>query len=300
MVSSCKEITQQGAPASYIPILQQADPNQLGICTVAKDGTTVAAGDTQVEFSIQSIVKLLIFTCCLLDCDKDLVARKVSVEPTSDGFNSIKNLEMKNSNKPLNPMINAGAIVCMSLVKGDTAQEKSDRILRLLRKMADRDDIAVDEEIYLCEKETGARNRALAYYMKSTGIIEPHMDVEEILDAYFRACSFKVTCVDLAKMALTFACNGTNPQTGEKLISKQIARTIKATMMMCGMYNESGYVALHVGLPTKSGVGGGILSLVPEQLGIGIFGPALNEAGSSVAGLELLKRLSKEMDASIF
>jgi glutaminase A len=289
-----------GATASYIPALKNADPSKLGVCLVGNNGEFLTAGDAETPFSIQSIVKIIIFACCLLDSGKERVAEKVSVEPTNDGFNAIINLETKNANKPLNPMINAGAIACLTLVSGETFQEKSDRILQFARRISDNPTMGIDEEIYLSEKRTGSRNRALSYYMQSTGILDAEVNVEDLLDSYFRACSITVTCVDLARMAQVFANNGQDARTGEVLFPKALARAIKATMVMCGMYNESGGVAVRIGLPTKSGVGGGILSLIPEVAGIGIYGPALNEAGSSIAGLALLERISTAMDASIF
>lgn len=300
IVAECIPYTTQGAPASYIPLLQQADPAKLGICLAERSGKLWTAGDAQMPFTIQSIVKILTFTCSLLDSGLELVSQKVSVEPTDDGFNSIGNLETKNNNRPLNPMINAGAIACLTLVKGMDPLHKSDRILELTRAVAANPEISVDEAVYRSERQTGSRNRALAYYMKSTGVIDDDIDIEELLDAYFRICSIRVTSVDLAKIALVYACNGTRPADGARLFPKKVARTIKATMVMCGMYDESGRVAVRIGLPTKSGVGGGILSLIPDQMGIGIYGPALNEKGSSVAGLMLLERLSRELDASIF
>lgn len=300
MLEQCIPLAAKGKTADYIPLLQGVPPSGLGACLAYANGSIVAAGQHDTPFTIQSIVKIIFFTRCLMDCDMDVVSRRVSVEPTSDGFNDISSLESKNSNKPLNPMINAGAIACVSLLAGDTSAEKSANILNTVRLLANNPSIEVDEEIYLCEKRTGARNRAIAYYMQSTGIIDKDQDVEELLDAYFRACSINVTCADLARIALVYANNGIDPEDGTILIPKSIARVIKATMVMCGMYNESGRVAVRVGLPTKSGVGGGILSVIPDKMGIGIYGPALNAAGSSIAGLALLEMLSQELDASIF
>lgn len=300
MLEECKSLTSQGKPADYIPALAQVDPDQLGACMVTKYGSVVTAGDADVKFSIQSIVKVMIFTRCLLDNDTEKVLEKVSVEPTSDGFNSIKELEMKNNNKPLNPMINAGAIVCMSLVKGKSNRTKRERVLQLIRKLANNPEIDSDDEIYQSEKKTGSRNRALTYYMQSTGIIDQDQDVEKLLNAYFYACSINVTCQDIARIALVYAMDGVDPSTGEQIIPKDIARIVKATVVMCGMYNESGMVASTVGLPTKSGVGGGLLSIIPGEMGIGIYGPALNPQGSSIAGLRLLQNISKRLDASVF
>ncbi len=300
LLKECQPLYLRGATADYIPILQNVDPSLLGACLTTDTELCLTAGAFDYPFSIQSIVKVIIFASCLMENDLDAISRKVSVEPTSDRFNSIKSLELNNGNRPLNPMINAGAIACLSLVKGDRAQEKVEKIRSLISRMAGREDIRVNMDIFQSEKQTGYRNRALAYYMQSTGILSPDQDVEMLLDAYFQACSISVTCVDLARIALVLAENGISRQDGAEILPKQIARILKATMMICGMYNESGHVAVHIGLPTKSGVGGGILSVVPEKMGIGIFGPALDGAGNSVAGLALLEKISRYLDVSIF
>ena len=300
MIHKCSKYTKNGKTASYIPILQNADPSCLGICPADNFGHLIKAGDANHLFTIQSIVKILTFTCSLMDSGYQKVAKKVSVEPSNDSFNSIVTLETKNKHKPLNPMINAGSIACLTLVKGRTLLEKSNRILNFSRLLSGNPNISIDEEVYKSEKQTGSRNRALAYYMQSTNIIEQDIDIEELLDAYFRICSILVSCVDLANIALIYANNGVNNITGEKFLSKKTAKIIKATMVMCGMYEESGMVAVRIGLPAKSGVGGGILALIPEKMGIGIYGPALNTKGSSIAGIALLELLSKHLDASIF
>lgn len=297
IIADCRPLAAEGEPASYIPALKEVDPSLLGICVVDNGGNVYRVGDTGVRFSIQSISKVLVFTCALSHSGIGKVLQKVSIEPTSDSFNSIISLETKNFSKPLNPMINAGAIACLTLTNGDTAEEKAGSILELARRVSGNEAVDIDEDIYRSEKATGSRNRALAYYMKSTGIIDG--DVEELLDAYFRICSIRMDCVDLAKTALLYANNGT-VLGGGQVFRPGIARVVKATMTMCGMYDESGRVAVTVGLPTKSGVGGGILSVVPEQMGIGIYGPALGAKGSSIAGLGALELLSNRLELSIF
>lgn len=297
IVVKCRQFTTLGRVASYIPLLSRADPSRLGLCVAEADGALTGSGDFQERFSIQSISKILVFTLSLLDSGLTKVFQTVSVESTDDAFNSVINLETKNNHKPLNPLINAGAIACLTLIKGRTMREKYERVLEFTRLLGGNPDIALDEEIYLSEKTTAARNRALTYYMQSTGVIEG--DVEEILDAYFRTCSILVDCADLARIALVYATGGLSPE-GAHLVPTDVARVVKATMTVCGMYDESGRVAVEIGLPTKSGVGGGLLSIAPNRMGIGIYGPALTEKGNSVAGLEVLKLLSRECDLSIF
>ncbi len=298
LVAKCRPYTKKGEVASYIPELGKADKEQLAVCVLDKEGNQCQAGDYSQKFTIQSIAKVAIFICCLLDAGKSEVGKKVSFEPTSDGFNSIVNLETKNKHRPLNPFINAGAIACITLIKGADPEDKFVRVREFVRKMSGNSDIEVAEGVYLSEKKTGSRNRALAYFMKSSLIIKDE-DIEELLDVYFKICSLSVTVKDLANMGLVLAQNGRTPA-GEKLFGAETARTVKATMTLCGMYDESGEFAVNVGLPSKSGVGGGILSVVPGRFGIGVYGPSLNKKGTSVAGKKLLQELSREFDLSIF
>ena len=299
LVDEFRPLAASGKNAEYIPLLKDVPSDRLGICVVSRDGSCASAGDAAIPFTIQSISKILTFTCALLDSGIERVFEYVSVDPTDDAFNSVINLEIKNNHKPMNPMINAGSIACMSLVRGDTCHERHERILDFARQLAGNPDLAVDEDVYRSEKATGSRNRALAYFMQSTGAIDREADVEELLDAYFRVCSIRADCADIARMALVYAANGIAGN-GDVLFSRRIAGIVKATMTVCGMYEESGHVAVSIGLPTKSGVGGGILSIAPGRMGIGIYGPALNAKGSSVAGLGMLEKLSRECGLSIF
>ena len=214
------------------------------------------------------------------------------------GFNSIVNLEAAIENRPYNPMINAGAIVTTSLIFGETQERKLERILNFMRRATNNPHIGINEEIYLNEKATGDRNRALAYYMKSTGALEG--DVEEVLDLYFKQCSIEATARDLARFGAVIANDGVTPWSNEVLMSRDICRIVKTIMVTCGMYDASGEFAIHVGIPAKSGVGGGVLATVPRRYGIGLYGPALDAKGNSVCGLRILKDLSEEFDLSIF
>ena len=247
---------------------------------------------------MQSISKIITFACALLDNDLAAISQAISVEPTADGFNSIASLEIKNTHKPLNPMINAGAIATIPFVRGATYAEKFTRILNLMRAMSGNPALAVNQQVYLSESLTGNRNRALAYYMYSTGVING--DIEELLDVYFRLCSINVTCKDLAAIGAVFADNGIEPKSNSRMISKEKCRIVKAVMATCGLYNESGLFAATVGIPAKSGVGGGILAVVPNQMGIGIFSPLLDDKGNSIAGMRFLSDLSRELDLSVY
>ncbi|MGL5151318.1 MAG: glutaminase A [Clostridium sp.] len=290
--------SKDGKLASYIPGLLKANPMDLGVAIYDNSGRLYTAGNCNKKFTIQSISKVVSLIIALGDNGRNNVFKKVNVEPTGDGFNSIVNLETKDTSRPYNPMINAGAIVTTSLIDGETEEEKLQRMIDFVRKATDNENISINEEVYISEVETGDRNRALAYFMKSNGILDGNID--EILDLYFRQCSIEATAIDLAKFGAVLANDGVTPWGNERLMSRETCRIVKTIMVTCGMYDASGEIAVHIGLPAKSGVGGGILATVPRKMGIGIYGPALDIKGNSIAGLHLLKDLSEELDLSIF
>lgn len=299
IVNDNKKHTVAGHVASYIPELSQMDPQLLGVTVHGCDGTTVSSGDAGAKFTIQSISKPLVLIQALLDLGEERVFEKVGMEPTGDPFNSMVRLEtFQNWKKPFNPMINAGAIAVTGLIEGYDAQHKIDHILSLIRRMANNPEIKVNQQVYLSEKETGNRNRAMAYFMKDLGVLEGN--VEDVLDLYFMHCAIEADTRDLARIASVLACGGFDAQSGKQIFSKRIARIVNAFMITCGMYDASGEFAVNVGLPSKSGVGGGILTVVPGQCGIGVFGPALDAKGNSAAGVPLLADLARKMDYSIF
>lgn len=298
IIEKSRYITKDGEVAKYIPSLGKADPKDLGICIADMDGNIYKAGNYNKKFTIQSISKTISLMCALMDNGKEIVFDKVGMEPTGDAFNSIIKLETIMPSRPLNPMINAGAIVISSLIKGKDKDEKFSRLLNFMRKISGNNELDIDKDVYLSEKNTGDRNRAMAYFMKDVGIIEE--DIEDVLDIYFKQCSIKVDCVDLAKIGLFLANKGVLPSTGEKIVSEHIARIVKTFMVTCGMYNGSGEFAIRVGIPAKSGVGGGIMASVPHRMGIATFGPSLDKKGNSIAGYKVLYELSKELNLSIF
>ena len=299
LVDRNKIYGKQGKLASYIPALLEANPEDLGICVVElSSGREFYGGECDKKFTIQSISKVVSLILALSDNGRANVYRKVNVEPTGMGFNSIVNLEVSDENRPYNPMINAGAIVTTSLIYGKSKEEKFERILDFMRRATNNPNITVNEEVYECEKITGDRNRALAYFMKSNNVLDG--DVEEILDLYFKQCSIEVTARDLARFGAVLANEGLAPWNGQRLMSRDVCRIVKTIMVTCGMYDASGEFAVEVGVPAKSGVGGGILATVPRRYGIGIYGPALDKKGNSIAGLKLIKDLADELDLSIF
>ena len=293
-----RESVKEGNVATYIPELAKADANDLGICVVTLKGEVYKSGLADKKFTIQSISKVISLMLAILDNGKDNVFERVGVEPTGDSFNSIVNLEIRHSDRPYNPMVNSGAIVTTSLIEGESKEEKFERLLEFTKKVTGNEEITVNEEVYKSECETGNRNRALAYFLKSSGFLRG--DVDEILDIYFRQCSIEVTTEDLAKFAAMLANEGVLPWSGERVISRDVCRIVKTIMVTCGMYDDSGKFAVHIGIPAKSGVGGGIMASVPRRMGIGVFGPALDDKGNSVGGKNILRDLSEEMDLSIF
>ncbi len=282
---------------SYIPELAKADKGALGICVAELSGNQYCVGDYQYSFTIQSISKVITLIMALQDSGIEEVFSRVGMEPTGDAFNSMMKLEIVRPSKPFNPMINAGAIAVTSMIKG-TGDQRFHRILEFFRKITGNPDIKINEAVYLSEKRTGDRNRAMAYFMRDVGIVNG--DVEESLDVYFKQCSLEVTCRDIAQIGLFLANDGVVPATGERLVAEEFTKLAKTFMVTCGMYNASGEFAINVGIPSKSGVGGGILSVVPGKLGIGVVGPALDEKGNSIAGIKVLEDLSKALKLSIF
>lgn len=297
IIDDCRKWTSKGEVASYIPELAKANPEALGIWVTNLGGEEYFAGDWNTKFTIQSMSKVITLMLAILDNGIEYVFTKVGMEPTESGFNSITNLEIHEQKQPLNPMINAGAIATVSLISGETAEDKINRILTFTRKITGNDDIGVNYNVYESEKKTGNRNRALAYYMKGNGIIEG--DVEEILDVYFKACSMEITCKDIARIGAMLANDGVLLN-NERVISREACRIVKTIMVTCGMYDASGKFAVHIGIPAKSGVGGGIMAAVPRRMGIGVVGPALDAKGNSIGGIKILEKLSHELDLSIF
>ena len=300
LIEQCRPDTSNGKVASYIPALAKADPNALGVYILDRNGLHSQGGDSQVRFSIQSIIKPMLLLLALMDNGEEYVRRRVGVESTGKPFDAINISDAVSQeilSEHINPMVNMGAIVMTTLIKGENYKERFDRLLELTRKLANNPEIDVDEEVYLSEKATGNKNRALAFLMRSCGLLDD--DVEEVLDCYFRACSIRVDCRDLARIAFVLSNKGRD-FLGNELFPARYAHYVNAVMLTCGMYDGAGDFAVTVGVPAKSGVGGGIMAVVPGRMGIGIYSPALNKKGNSIAGLRILRRLSRQLELSIF
>lgn len=298
IIQTCTPYTKEGKLADYIPELTKANSDDFGICVISRENTISKAGDYEKQFTIQSIAKPVLLLLALIDNGIETVKSHIGVEATGKPFDAINYSAQELLRENLNPMVNMGAIVLCTLIKGDTYEEKFNRLLELTKQLANNPTIEIDTSVYLSEKRTGNKNRALAYLLKTYGMIED--DVEEVLDCYFKACSIKINCLDLANIGLTFANHGLNPTTGKHVFYPEYAKYVNAILTTCGMYDGSGEFAVKVGVPAKSGVGGGIMAVVPNSMGIGIFSPNLDSKGNSIAGIKALELLSQKLDLSIF
>lgn len=298
ILKECEEYKTLGKPAGYIPELAKGDVNDLGVYIVGSNGQDFKAGDYNKRFTMQSIVKPILLLLCLMDNGMDKVRESIGVEATGKPFDAINVSDSSLSSQHLNPMVNMGAIFMCTMIKGENYNERFERLLDLTRKLADNPEIEVDQAVYMSEKRTGNKNRALAFLLKTYGMIND--DVEDILDCYFKACSMTVSCRDLARIAFVFANKARHPLSDEYLFRPEYAQYVNAVLVTCGMYDGSGDFAVRVGLPAKSGVGGGIMAISPTRMGIGIFSPGLDSKGNSVAGIKALEEISKRMYLSIF
>lgn len=279
----------EGRVASYIPELAKADPAAFGIAVCTPDGQLYEVGDTQRPFTIQSISKPFVYGMALEAYGREAVGARVGVEPTGDAFNSIITLD-QDSKRPHNPMVNAGAIAMAALTPGSGPADRLNHLLAAFEGYIGHP-VNVDMAVFMSERTTGHRNRAIAHLMLNFGMLEGSVD--ESLDLYFQQCAILVTARDLAVMAATLANQGVNPLTGRRAISREHLRDVLSVMYTCGMYDYSGEWAYRVGLPAKSGVGGGILAVAPRQLGIAVYSPPLDERGNSVRGIQVCKGLSE-------
>ncbi len=298
LVEEAKRYTKDGKVANYIPELGKANPNDLSIAIHYPDGRCISAGDIDKKITLQSISKVLSLAFVLMERGFRYVFERVGMEPTGDPFNSIAKLETMAPAKPLNPMINAGALVVTHMIKGDSVEDRFNRLLRFTRELADDPAIGYSKKVARSEFETADLNRALCYFLKQHKIITE--DVETLLDLYTKQCAIEMNCLDLARISMIFAMDGVDPLNGKRMMSDDVARICKTFMVTCGMYNASGEFAIKIGIPAKSGVSGGIMGAVPGKFGLGIFGPALDEKGNSVAGLKLLELLSRNYRLSMF
>ena len=289
--------TDRGDVATYIPQLGKVDPRKFGIAVATNDGRVLAAGDADDVFSIQSISKVFTLTLALGEVG-DALWKRVGREPSGNPFNSIVQLENENG-IPRNPFINAGAIVISDIMlAGHQPRETIGEIVRFIRFLADDDTIAIDHAVAASERATGFRNFALANYMRSFGNLVHAPELA--LGVYFHHCAIAMSCRQLAMAGRFLANAGRHPETGHSVVSAERARRIAALMLTCGHYDGSGDFAFRVGIPGKSGVGGGIMGIVPGVASMAVWSPGLNANGNSKLGSIALEKLAKAMNWSIF
>ena len=267
----------------------------FGIALVTADGFSYEVGDARHPFTIQSISKPFVYGLALEDHGTDYVLSKVGVEPTGEALNSI--VFDERYNRPFNPMVNAGAIATTALIKGETAEARLDRVLKIFAALADRS-LAIDHAVYLSESTTGHRNRAIGHLELSTGMIAGPVD--EHLELYFKQCSILASARDLAVMAATLANDGVNPLGGKRALRVDYVKNVLSVMHSCGMYDYTGEWTYRIGLPAKSGVSGGIIAVLPGQFGIGIFSPLLDYQGNSCRGIQVCEELSARFKLHMF
>ncbi len=283
-----------GRVADYIPELSLANPDSFGMSVVSHDGLSFRAGDWDTPFSIQSISKPFVFGMAIEDHGREAVLAKVNVEPTGEAFNSIVLDEV--TNRPFNPMVNAGAIATADLIEGTDYPDRVKRMLAMFGRYLGRP-VHVDNAIFFSERLTGHRNRAIAHLMLNFGMIRDR--VQESLELYFQQCSVMVNSHDLAMMGATLANGGVNPVTGNRALPAANVKDVLSIMLSCGMYDYAGEWAYRVGIPAKSGVSGGIVAVVPGVAGIGIYSPPLDAKGNSVRGVAVCQALSQKFGLHI-
>jgi glutaminase len=285
----------EGEVATYIPELAKADPDKFGVSVVSTEGRVFEAGDCEQPFTIQSVSKPFTFGIALEELGHSKVSEYVGVEPSGDAFNSIE--LQTGTNRPFNPMVNSGAIAITALLHAHYGESTFDCIVDRLSMLAGRP-LTIDGDVYASERRTGHRNRAIAHLLLNFGML--HSEAEAALDVYFKQCAIQVTCRDLAMMAASLSNMGRNPITGAIAYDPRAVKDMLSIMFTCGMYDYSGQWAYRVGVPAKSGVGGGILAVVNRQLGIGTYSPRLDKFGNSRRGVEVCVQLAARLGLHVF
>ena len=289
-----REEIPKGKVATYIPELGKVDPHQLGIVVNPLKGEKICMGDYDVRFTMQSVCKVIMLIVALEICGRRNVFKRVGMEPSGEAFDSLVELDVNNS-KPYNPLINSGGLALCGLLLPELSFQD---ILRFTRNICSDPEIDLNEAAYDSEMKTCSRNRSIAYLLESKGIITT--EVEDTLRFYTKMCSMSATAESLSNLGVVLANDGVCGETGKRFMSSRTARIAKTLMLTCGMYDGSGTFAIKVGIPTKSGVGGGLLSVSDKRAGIGVFGPALDSQGNSIAGCKLLREISNELRLNLF
>ncbi len=293
-VEDARALIPQGAVADDIPELGKQDPNRLGICIYPLQGDKLCVGDYDVRFTMQSVSKIVSLIAALEIFGPDKVFDTVGAEPSGEAFNSLIELDTK-SGKPFNPLVNSGALAVAGLLLPEVSFHD---MLRYTKQLCSDGDIVLNNDVFESEMKTCSRNRAISYLLESKGVITT--GVEDTLRLYTKLCSMDITAESLANLGKKLANDGVCNNTGKRHMSGKTARIVKTLMLTCGMYDGSGTFAIQVGIPSKSGVGGGILSVSDKRAGIGVFGPSLDPKGNSIAGTDILRNISREVKLNLF
>ncbi|WAA11093.1 glutaminase A [Fervidibacillus albus] len=298
LINEVEPYANKGEVAEYIPALARANKTDVAAAVYTVDGRVFQGGTYGHTFTLQSISKVLSLALVLDERGEEEVFSNVGMEPSGDPYYSISKLEFSNPTKPYNPMINAGALAITDLLPGRSKERKLANFIDYVRQLAGNNRIEYNKNVADSEFQTSFLNRSLLYYMKQFGVIGGK--VEDIIDLYTKQCAVEIDCLQLARIGAVFSLNGKDPEKGTQLISERTASICKTFMVTCGMYNASGEFAIKVGVPAKSGVSGGIMAVVPNRFGIGIYGPALDDRGNSIAGWKLLQKMNERYAFSIF
>ena len=285
-----------GKTAPFMEVIGESDKEMFGICAIGLDGNVEKGGCATEKFPLESVSKALGLAMALEDVGPDFLFERVAREPRGDQFNSVAAIEKGENGLPSNPMINAGAIVCTSHIKGRNGEERFQRLLDFVRRLAGNDKI--DYNHAMMEAESKDTNRAIFYYLRGEGLVEGRE--EDKLVPYFKQTSIEMDCVDLARIAAVFANGGRDLKTDKVIVSEQTVRIVLTLMFTTGMYEGSGRYAVEVGIPSKSGISGAIMAVVPGRMGISTIGPALDDHGNSIAGVNMLKKIAKRWHLGTF
>lgn len=296
ILAQVRPLLGKGKVADYIPALASVNGNKLGIAITTVDGQHFQAGDATERFSIQSISKVLSLVAAMRQYDEHEIWQRVGKDPSGQPFNSLLQLEIEQG-KPRNPFINAGALVVCDMLQSRLSAPRQ-RMLEIVRQLSGVSDIGYDSAVARSEFEHSARNAAIAWLMKSFGNF--HNDVPTVLQNYFHYCALKMSCVELAKTFLFLAAQGYAPHLSEPVVTPMQARQVNALMATSGMYQNAGEFAWRVGLPAKSGVGGGVVAIVPNEMAIAVWSPELDDAGNSLAGVTALEHLTQQLGRSVY
>ncbi|WBW49805.1 glutaminase A [Peptoniphilus equinus] len=292
-----RKYTRYGEVADYIPELKKQNFQNVALAVI-QNGEALYAGEVDTPFSIQSIVKVILYALALENYTVDELKRNVGLKPSAKPFNSVIELELSKKNVPVNPFINAGAIVTVALLHEIYQEKTMGVILNYVSKFLGRD-VTYSQDIFMSERVSSFANRTLTYLMLTKGILPKDLEVEEVLDVYFKSCSIMVTCKDLAHMSYVLSNKGVNPD-GTRVIDEDIARVLRTLMATCGTYDYAGDFAVRVGIPAKSGVGGGIVTASLDGYGLAVYSPGLDSHGNSYSGVRMLEFLSRELGLNIY